>query len=258
MPRRDWTRDELLLAMNLYCQLPFGRLHKSNPDVIALAKAIGRTPSSAAMKLGNLASLDPAHRERGVKGLSGASAADRAIWQEFHEDWDRLSVESESLRERFELTLPRESSGAADEEAEQTFRGSTEGTRNVKVRLAQRFFRQSVLASYESRCCVTEIALPQLLIASHILPWSDFPQHRADPRNGLCLSRLHDAAFDRGLITFDAEFRLVLSPELREATTNAVLNSSFLAFAGAALRLPEKFRPDPAFLERHRAEVFCG
>lgn len=258
MPRRDWTRDELLLVMNLYCRLPFGRLHRRNPEVIAMAKVIGRTPSSVAMKLGNLASLDPAHRERGVKGLPGVSKADRAIWREFHEDWDRLSVESEALRERFELTSPRETSIAVAEEVEETFRGNTEGTRNVKVRLAQRFFRQSVLASYESRCCVTEIALPELLIASHILPWSGFPQHRADPRNGLCLSRLHDAAFDRGLITFDAEFRLVLSPVLREETTNAVLSSSFLAFAGAALRLPGKFRPDPAFLERHREEVFCG
>lgn len=257
MARRDWTHEELTLAMNLYCQLPFGRLHKGNSEIIALATVIGRTPSSVAMKLCNLASLDPAHQQRGVKGLSSVSKGDREIWQEFHSDWERLSVESESLRERLGITF----APAAPESERRTsegFIGNTEGSRTVKVRLAQRFFRTSVLASYQSRCCVTDIALPSLLIASHILPWSGFPAHRADPRNGLCLSRIHDAAFDQGLVTFDGEYRLILSRELRYATTNEVLRASFLAFEGRPMRLPEKFQPDPTFLEKHRAEVFRG
>lgn len=106
MARRDWTHEELTLAMNLYCQLPFGRLHKGNSEIIAIATVIGRTPSSVAMKLCNLASLDPAHQQRGVKGLSSVSKGDREIWQEFHSDWERLSVESESLRERLGITFP--------------------------------------------------------------------------------------------------------------------------------------------------------
>ena len=257
MARRDWTHDELTLAMNLYCQLPFGRLHKANSEIISLAQVIGRTPSSVAMKLCNLASLDPAHQQRGVKGLSSVSKGDREIWQEFHSDWERLSVESESLRERLGITsVPSKSESTR--RSKEAFTGDTEGSRTVKVRLAQRFFRKSVLASYQSRCCVTDIAIPSLLVASHILPWSSFPTHRADPRNGLCLSRIHDAAFDQGLVTFDSDYRLILSRELRSATTNEVLRTSFLAFEGRPLRLPEKFRPDPTFLEKHRAEVFHG
>lgn len=51
---KDWTRDEHILAFNLYCKLPFGKFHRNNPDVIALANLIHRTPSSVAMKLGNI------------------------------------------------------------------------------------------------------------------------------------------------------------------------------------------------------------
>ena len=58
--KRGWTRDELLVAFNLYCKTPFGRLHQRNPEIIRLASALGRTPSALAMKLVNFASLDPA------------------------------------------------------------------------------------------------------------------------------------------------------------------------------------------------------
>lgn len=251
MARRDWTRDELLLVMNLYCQITFGRMHKGNPLVKQLAAAIGRTPSSVAMKLVNLASLDPAHQKRGVKGLSGASNADRQIWSEFHEDWERLAVESEELR--IERGLPIDAAKDPEDQADtNVFGGPTESSRVVKVRLAQRFFRKTVMASYAQKCCITEISHPAFLIASHILPWSEYPEHRTDPRNGLCLSRLHDAAFDRHLITFDEDFRLVISSDLRSWLSNQVLNDSFARFEGKPLRLPWKFLPSPVFLNLHR------
>ena len=104
MHSSDWTRDQLILAMNLYCRLPFGKFHSRNPEVIRLAEVIERTPSSVAMKLSNLASLDPAHQLRGVKGLSGASKADREIWAEFHADWERLAVESQVLSDEMHVT----------------------------------------------------------------------------------------------------------------------------------------------------------
>src|SRR5215218_5380717 len=94
---RDWTRDELLLAMNLYCKLPFGRLDQRNASIIALAANLGRTPGSLAMKLVNLASLDPAITSTGRRGLSGASALDRAVWQEFNSDWSALAAATEQL-----------------------------------------------------------------------------------------------------------------------------------------------------------------
>lgn len=250
--RRNWTREELVLAMSLYCRLPFGKFHKKNPEVIRLSEAIDRTASAVAMKLGNLASLDPYHQERGVKGLSGASDLDEEIWEEFHTDWAKLAEESELLCEQFKLER-------VDEEKESQYQErATETERTVKVRIAQRFFRDAVLASYETQCCVTGISLRSLLIASHILPWSSHPEYRVNPSNGLCLNVLHDKAFDCGFITFDEEYRLILSANLREATSNQVLNESFLPFEGQAIRLPEKFRPEGEFLGFHREQVFLG
>lgn len=253
MAVRYWERNELILAMNLYCQLPFGKLHKNNSDVVALANAINRTPSSVAMKLCNLASLDPVHRQRGVKGLAGASKCDRAVWKEFHDDWGKLSGESEALREKM---LPETDSESVGPEKLHVYAGETDEVASVRVRRAQRFFRRSVLASYDSKCCISGIDLTQLLIASHILPWSKHPEHRANPRNGFCLSRLHDAAFDQGLITFDEEFRLVLSSSLIEATTNETMKVSFLAFEGKSITLPGRFSPTEEFVKMHRETIF--
>ena len=74
-----WTEDETKLALFLYFQLPFGKLHSGTQEIVQLAAAIGRTPSSVAMKLSNFASLDPKITESGRKGLDGASKLDRQM-----------------------------------------------------------------------------------------------------------------------------------------------------------------------------------
>lgn len=249
---RNWTREELILAMSLYCRLPFGKYHNRNQDVMKLAQSIGRSASSVAMKLSNLASLDPYHQERGVKGLSGASNADRAIWQEFHSDWEGLANESQRLEQELNL-IPEEPA----EEVVQ-FEGETESTRVTKVRRAQRFFRSTVLASYDYRCCVTQIALKDLLIASHIIPWSEDSARRADPHNGLCLNSLHDKAFDRGLMTLDEDYRLVYSQEIRDACTGEAMNRFFKPYEGQRIHFPTRFRPDQEALQRHRNQIFVA
>lgn len=250
---RNWTRDELILVMNLYCRLPFGKFHQLNPDVIQMASLIDRTPSAVAMKLSNLASLDSFHSDRGVKGLSGASNKDREIWLEFHADWERLAVESELL-----LSTKLQEATANDEISAATFQGETEGERTTKVRLAQGFFRKTILASYEEQCCVTGLTIPSLLVASHILPWNDYPEHRVNPCNGLCLNNLMDKAFDRGLIAFDEERRLILSREITNRSTDEAVSRYFLPYSGAKLNRPSKFQPLDEFLAKHRAMLFLG
>ena len=54
-----WTKEQIKLAFHLYCQLPYGRIHGRNPEIMALAKVIGRTSDAVAMKMLNIASLDP-------------------------------------------------------------------------------------------------------------------------------------------------------------------------------------------------------
>src|SRR5690349_19188397 len=99
---RRWTRDELLIALNLYHKLTFGQLHARHPAVTALATKLERGSNSVAMKLCNFASLDPALKLRGIKGLEGASALDREIWNDFHGNLNEVVPASEeSLRKLF-------------------------------------------------------------------------------------------------------------------------------------------------------------
>src|SRR5690348_6566182 len=95
--RIGWTRPQLLIALRLYMREPFGRLHGRNPEIISLAEKIGRTPGALAMKGCNFASLDPVFRASDRTGLSGASAADRALWQEFTTNSEVISAEAEDV-----------------------------------------------------------------------------------------------------------------------------------------------------------------
>ena len=97
MERRLWTREELILAFNLYLKLPFGKLHHGNPDIIHLAQIIGRTADAVAMRLSNFASVDPFHQQRGVGGLSGGRKQVEPIWNEFSRNKEDLIFESEKI-----------------------------------------------------------------------------------------------------------------------------------------------------------------
>jgi len=255
--RKSWTRDELLVAFNLYCRTPFGRLHYRNPDIVALAKALDRTPSSVAMKLCNFASLDPVHRARKIAGLRNVSSADRGVFEEFETDWETLAAESEAALQRLRIRP----SGPEGEEslAELGARvGDTEAVRNVRTRRAQSLFRATVLASYDFTCAISGIRVPALLQASHIIPWSREAARRVDPRNGIALSVLHDRAFDRGLITFDDDLRVVVSGRLRVGKPSEIYRVALLAIEGKKLRLPTRYAPDRAALAYHREHIFLS
>lgn len=234
--RRPWTRDELLLALHLYWRIPFGQQHKSNPQVVELARVLGRTPSAVAMKLNNLTAVDPDERGR-VKGLSKTSALDRAVFEEFRTQ-ARAAAESEAL---WEVRVEARPARATETTAERT------------VRLGQAFFRRVVLANFAGRCAITGIAHPALLNASHIVGWKDDEAARLDPGNGIALNRLHDAAFDRKLVTFDEDHRLVIGRALRETMPREELSEAFLKYEGKRLRARERHELSPVLLERHRA-----
>jgi len=253
MSATAWTPEQVKLAFHLYCQLPFGRLHQSNPEIIALANLIGRSPSAVAMKLVNLASLDPAIIASGRKGLSSASKLDRAIWEEFHADWEGLVTEANRIREALGDTT-----AATDPQVDDALPDFTGQTRAqiVQQRIGQSFFRRTVLSSYHSRCCITGLAEPRLLLASHIVPWGKDKTNRLNPRNGLCLSALYDRAFDQGLITLDEDWRVVLTTELKKPQPPLIQH--FQAVEGQQIMLPERFSPDPSFMRVHREQIFLG
>jgi putative restriction endonuclease len=258
-PSVPWTREHQLIALNLYCKLPFGKLHRGNGIIKEVAKKMGRTANSLALKLVNFASLDPILAARGIRGMAGASQADRRIWDEFHRNIAMLGPESEQLLHDL---LTHETDTQLDLLQPDRVRiekvpVETEGSAFVKVRRGQQFFRQSVLSAYGVACCISGVNIPELLIASHIRPWKDFPDVRLDPANGLCLSNLHDRAFDAGLITLDEKLQLVLSKRLRSFLPQATLEHSFLRFENTEIRLPEKLsEPSQEHLRYHRERIF--
>ncbi|MFZ2297122.1 MAG: HNH endonuclease, partial [Aquabacterium sp.] len=121
----------------------------------------------------------------------------------------------------------------------------------VHVRKNQRIFRRAVLSSYNNRCCITGLADERLLIASHIVPWSEDKQNRLNPQNGLCLSALHDKAFDLGLITVTPEYRVLVSPSLKRKSADTFVVDSLLKFDQHQIDLPERFKPRAEFLAWH-------
>jgi putative restriction endonuclease len=260
-----WTRDQRLVALNLYCKLPFGKLHKGNPIIKEVALKMGRTPSSLALKLCNFASLDPVLHARGIAGMSGAAREDKSLWNEFKANISVLGPQSEELLHNLLTVKADEEVNLLDHDKIQlepsrvfaTQTGPTEVTATVRARRGQQFFRQSILSAYGVRCCISGINVPRLLVASHIKPWGKFPNERLDPCNGLCLSNLHDAAFDNGLVTLDEKLKVVLSKRLRAYFPQAALESNFVPYEGVAIRLPERLaEPSPDFLRYHREVIF--
>ncbi|MBI3778014.1 MAG: HNH endonuclease, partial [Gammaproteobacteria bacterium] len=221
------------------------------PEIIELARLIGRTPSAVAMKACNFASLDPVQRARNISALGNVSRADRSLWESFAKNSEAVANEAEVAYAKLDDTK----SSPTESEIERP-EGPTEIERRVRVRRVQGFFRTTVLTSYEYRCAISGIAIPELLVASHIIPWSENSERRADPRNGIALNAFYDRAFDRGLITFDTSFRLVLSSRLRVADAPDMLRQALLDIEGQSLQLPSRFAPDPEAMAFHREHIF--
>lgn len=248
MPLNKWTREEEIIVFNLYCKIPFKRSSKNHPDVIRIANLIGRTPSAVNMKIGNLGSFDERLKNQGIVGLTNASKLDKEVWDEFNGKWDELAFESEKLiakleNRKYEITenIPK----------------GFEKVSTIKQRVNQSFFRSAVLASYKSVCCITGISTPQLLIASHIKPWSKSDENeKTNPRNGLSLNALHDAAFDKGFITVTPDYKIIVSDEISDIYDGNTVEKFFKSYSGLPIILPEKFVPDKNFLLYHNDMVF--
>ena len=249
----NWTREEHILAFNLYCQIPFGTIHMRNPKLRQLAKLIGRTVGSVSWKLANFARLDPALHARGIRGAEHGAGGEAQVWAEFSKDPEALAYESQKLMaERLHTPLV----DYAEVETNDLPATGTDREAMVRLRVKQSFFRRRVLSAYDFRCCVTGLAVPQLLVASHIIPWAEDSANRLNPKNGLCLNALHDRAFDRGLMWVEDDFTIRISPSFMDDRMGELVDAKWIAtFDRAPLRLPKKFAPDLELLQRHAAKA---
>jgi putative restriction endonuclease len=126
----------------------------------------------------------------------------------------------------------------------------------VRTRVNQSFFRSAVLAAYRSTCCITGCSIPEMLNASHIVPWSKDVKNRTNPKNGLCLNALHDRAFDCGLLTVTPDLKVAISPRAKRKSSDLGNRELLLRYDGVPVRPPEHFAPDPRFLKFHNREIF--
>lgn len=248
MARTDlWTRKELIVVFNLYLKLPFGKLDKRTKEVQELARVIGRTDNAVAMRLNNFAHVDPYHQQRGIVGLANGKNQVEPIWNEFVNNQEDLVFESERIladykNETIEVAYPEIEFDLKDLKGEVKIRA-------VKVRVNQSVFRQMILKTYQGRCAISGIDLPELLVAGHIVPWAVNEHERLNPENGLCLSNLYDRAYEKGLICIDTEYKLLLSKNLKDHCLKSYYKEIFGAFEGKRINLPKQYVPRKEFIE---------
>lgn len=185
-------------------------------------------------------------------GLGNSSKMDEIVWNEFNSDWINLAYESELLISKFtnqpieiisEINLSDIPLGMEREAI-------------IKQRINQSFFRQTILSSYNLKCCITGLSISDFLVASHIVPWAKDEKNRLNPHNGLCLNSIHDKAFDRGFFTITPDYKIKVSKQLTELKKENAVADLFLKYENQAIILPDKFLPSKEFLDYHNKNIF--
>lgn len=245
-----WTREQTIVALRAYFIVPFNKASNTQIEIVKTAAIVGRSAVAVKMKIGNFGSLDPELAKRGIVGLTGTSQLDREIWEEFAFDKEKLAEESARLIAQF-THKP-----IIVAEQEDLIRTGDDVYRLTKTRVNQNFFRERVVGMYDTTCCITGINIPELLIASHIVPWAKDVENRLNPENGLCLNSLHDQAFDSGLITITPDYRVKLSSRILNEKSSEVLTTYFLDYQDKSILLPERYYPNAKFLKYHNVHIF--
>lgn len=245
-----WTREQLIMALNVYCKIPFKDVKEWHPIIKKYAPLIGRTPVALKMKIGNFGRFDPILKAKGIVGLSNGSKTEESVWNEFWNNSEKLAYESERLfAERAGKTV--------EEYIDIDTHTIPEGKEReviVRQRVNQKFFREAVLTAYLNQCCITGISNTILLEACHISSWADDKSNRTNPKNGLCMNPLFHRAYDKFLISITPEYTIAIS----ERMLNTIKDENFLSYLnhlqGRSFLMPEKFSPDKDLLAKHHEE----
>ncbi len=254
MERKLWTKEELILVFNLYLKLPFGKMHTRTPEIIDMANLLGRTVNSIAIRLTNFAACDPYHQNRGVKGMVGGIKQCQPIWDEFFTNQEELIFLSEQiLAEKEHQTIETKFDELLFDIKD--LKGETK-IREIKTRVNQNVFRQIVVANYSGKCAITGIDIPELLFASHIIPWSKNEDERLNPENGICISALYDKAYDKGLIGLNEKYEILISSHLKNKQQNNYYGRYFSHLEKSKLVMPQRYMPKKEFLQYHLDEIF--
>jgi putative restriction endonuclease len=222
-----------------------------------------RTIGSVVRKLGNFGAVDERLRAFNISGLVNYSNQDKEIFDEFVNNWEALVSESQNILDKLNtdkgitLLKPIEETAEKDIIAEfsKLSKMPTEKQASVNIRIRQSFFRRAVLSNYDNKCCISGLDIPELLIASHIIPWKNNENSRIDPQNGLLLSAIHDKAFDIGLITITPDHRVRISKRIFKSKSE-FLKPSIIDFDGKEINIQSKFLPKQEYLHWHNKNKF--
>lgn len=242
-----WTRDQLIMALNVYCKIPFKDVHEWHPVIKKYAPIIGRTPVALKMKVGNFGRFDPELNARGITGLKHGSKAEEYVWNEFWGNPEKLAYESERLFAEREGKAVEQYAGISTKNLPQ----GKEREVVVRQRVNQNFFRQTVLCAYLNQCCITGITNVSLLEACHISDWSNDPANRLNPKNGLCMNPLFHRAYDKFLIAITPDYKIVISEQMISSAKEEKFRNYLKELQGRSIIMPEKFSPDIDLLAIH-------
>lgn len=239
--RHRWSREDVLIAYALYCVTPFNRITPANPVIRQVAEKQGLSLASLVMRMKNFQGLEG-------KGLSHVAKLDKELYEEFCHDWGELAFEAEKI------------TGLAlfDGDPEHGAKPISSLTDHRKVSRERHFFRVSIFAAYNNECCITRLALPALLVASHIKPYNKCKGsgERTDPHNGLLLNNFYDKAFDQGLITIDRSYEIKVSPVVKRESHNEFTRQWLIGLEGNKIILPRDFYPSQDAIEYHNDVIF--
>ncbi len=251
--RDRWTRQQVLAAFYLYLQVKPSEMLSVSPDVSSLADSIKKPARNVAAKLRAFAQLDPVIAQEQSRAMDNITPLDVAVWNEFQKNWTDTAIQAGEAFESVVLNYDSAASSGFASAGDATYLYQVGETREaiVQVRKNQHIFRKAILNSYGSACCITGLNNEKLLVASHIVPWAQDTQNRLNPENGLCLSALHDRAYDQGLITVLPDYSIRVGPDLHKEAGNSFLSDTLLRLHGQKITLPGRFLPAPEFLAWH-------
>lgn len=248
---RKWSIDELVLALYAYCHVPFNKASNIHPWILYISKLIDRSPAAIKMKIGNFGAFDPELQVRGIVGLSNYSALDKSVWDKYFGNWEALFDDAEVIISRKERAV--EESGAKI-----AFPQGKDVSVVTTHRTGQSFFRECVLGSYNSQCCVTGISNPLLIEACHIKSWVDNRPLRTDPSNGLCLNSLLHKAYDNYLMSISPDLNVYFTDKFIDCCADVNFKQYFCLKQGTPIILPTKFFPKRQYLAEHYEKTLAN
>lgn len=241
--QNSWTREQTIIALYLYCQIPFNKVSNNNLEIISKAKIIGRSTTSLKMKIGNFGSFDDNLKKKGTVGLTHTSKLDQAIWEEYNGRWDNLAIDATNILAEYSNKPIIDDISA--------FPDGKDREQVVKRRIGQSFFRNMVLSAYNNRCCITGLSIINLLEASHIIGWAEDERNRTNPQNGLALNVLFHKAYDANYLGITPKYKIKVSSKLFDDNIADENTRNFIShYNNKSIILPNRFLPNTEFLEQ--------